>query len=133
MSIKPNNRALRFQQQIQVMVKERKNMRARYDDSYKHQWGSCNNELDQADEESEMDLWKDCNDPKGDMWLSGIMHQRRAIKTNWHAALRRTMNSERVIAYIWSLRGKQIAIEQLSSVKGEMKSEQKQNLRSVIG
>ena len=79
MSIKPKSRARRFQQQVQVMVQERKNIRCRYDDSYKHQWGSSATELDQADEESEMDLWKDCNDPDGDLWLSGIMQQRRSM------------------------------------------------------
>ncbi len=81
MSIQPKERAIAFQQQVQVMVQERKNIRIRFgDDSYKYHWDSIGQDMDDADERSEKDLWKDANDSKGDSWLDGIMSQRRSMK-----------------------------------------------------
>ena len=81
LSIEPQERAIAFQQQLQVMIQERKNIRIRFgDDSYKYHWESLGKEMDDADEQSERDLWKDANDSKGDSWLDGIMSQRRYMK-----------------------------------------------------
>ena len=81
MSIRPKKRALAFQQQVQVMIQERKNTRARFgDDSYKYQWDSVAYLMDDADIKSETDIWIDCNDSKDDSWLTGIISQRHAMR-----------------------------------------------------
>ena len=133
MSIQPKERAIAFQQQVQVMVQERKNIRIRFgDDSYKYHWDSIGQDMDDADERSEKDLWKDANDSKGDSWLDGIMSQRRSMKKQLMSRYAAEQDQREAHAKIWRLKEKKNVSELLRPVPSEMRSERKQSFRGEI-